>query len=304
MIICNETRLRSEISTVRRMLDDLPSDAAIDRLSLQGRIEELTDELSQLSHQPEAATARLTFRGHPVVGSHGIFADFASKATSSFTELVTVLAASQTKPVASVGPIPNREETQLLVTGTAVGSFGFELQEHVVQASIREIKSPVSLAFSQSLELLESVTGDDDYLTQSIAGLDGRSIANLRKFLDVLASSDAVCNFSFNDRDFGFRDVSQIKRGLERIAADNFHEDSVSFHGTFLGFLPTRRTFEFKTSSEEEVIAGKVSNEIENPSKINENLNRAVTIELVSTRLGQGRARYVLKNLPNWPSKS
>jgi len=300
MIISDEKRLRSEIETVRRMLGEVPEEFAIDRLSLESRISELENELTKLPIKPSAATARLTFRGRPVIGSTGIFADFASKATAAFSELVTVLAAAQSKPVAWTGPIPNRDETQLLVTATVTGSFGFELQEHVVQSTVREIDSPVASALAQSRDLLESVVGDDDELTDSIAGLDERAVTNLRRFLDVMATHDAVCCLSYRDRDFGFRDVSQVQQGLKRLDRDNFHEEIESYSGVFLGVLPNRRTFEFRVASEDSVISGKIASEVSNPDLINQHLGKPISIKLTATRLGHGRAKYVLKELPAW----
>ncbi len=32
-----------------------------------------------------------------------------------------------------MGPIPNRDQNQLLITNTAVGSFGFELEEYCAE---------------------------------------------------------------------------------------------------------------------------------------------------------------------------
>jgi len=300
MMISDERRLRSEIETVRGMLAEVPEEFAIDRMSLESRIAELDRELSQLPNKPSVAKARLTFRGRPVIGSTGIFADFASKATAAFSELVTVLAAAQSKPVAWTGPIPNRDETQLLVTGTATGSFGFELQEHVVQTRVAEIESPIANALSQSRDLLESVVGDDDELTESIAGLDERAVANLRRFLEVMASNDAVCCLTYRDRDFAFRDVSQVRQSLDRLGRDNFHEETQSYFGVFLGVLPTRRTFEFRISSDGNVISGKIGSEISDPDSINRSLGLPVSIALTATRLGRGRAKYVLKELPVW----
>lgn len=300
MMISDEKRLRSEIETVRQMLVEIPEEFAIDRLSLESRITELEAELSRLPATPSPAKARLTFRGRPVIGSTGIFADFASKATAAFSELVTVLAAAQSKPVAWTGPIPNREETQLLVTGTATGSFGFELQEHVVQTMVREIESPIANALSQSRDLLESVVGDDDELTDSIAGIEERAITNLRRFLDVMVTHDAVCCLSYRDRDFAFRDVSQVQQGLRRLDRDNFHEEIETYFGVFLGVLPTRRTFEFRVASEDSVISGKIASEVSYPDLINQHLVKPVSIRLTATRLGHGRAKYVLKELPAW----
>ncbi len=300
MIVSLETRLRSEIDSVQRMLAELPDEFAIDRMSLESRIERLEQQLTGFSNQPEPAKARLTFRGRPVIGTRGIFADFAAKAMTPFSELVTVLAASQSKPVAWTGPIPNREDTQLLVTGTATGSFGFELQEHVVQTSIRVIETPIALALLQSRELLESLLGDDTELTESIAGLDERAVSNLKRFLEVLATNDAVCCFSFRDRDFGFHDVAQVRQAIERLDANNFHEQAEKFFGAFLGILPNRRTFECRDSADETIISGKVGSEISDPSALNQHLEKPVQIELTATRLGRGRAKYVLKHLPEW----
>lgn len=300
MIISDELQIKSEIEHVKRMLADIPKDAVIDRMSLQSRIETLEEELAGLAQTSTPAKAVLTFRGRPVVGSRGIFADFASKATSAFSELVTVLAASQRQPVASAGPVPKRDENQILITGTAVGSFGFQIQEHAPQGTLAEVESPVAHALEQSRELLASLVGDDEELTESVSGIDKRAISNLRQFLDVLASHEAVCNLAVGSREFSFRDVDQVKHGLQRIADENVHEEIVTYTGHFQGVLPDHRTFEFKANENDKVITGKIAPEIADPSILNNHLGKQVTVSLVATRLGGGRPRYILKSTPEW----
>ncbi len=38
------------------------------------------------------------------------------------------------------GPIPNREQHPLLITGTAIGSFGFELEEYQATRQLFETR--------------------------------------------------------------------------------------------------------------------------------------------------------------------
>ena len=59
-----------------------------------------------------------------MVGGYGIFADFGTKIVGALNEAVTSVAASLSGGLAAKGPIPNREKNQLLITSTAVGSFG------------------------------------------------------------------------------------------------------------------------------------------------------------------------------------
>ncbi len=130
--------------------------------------------------------------------------------------------------------------------------------------------------------------------------VDERAVTNLRRFLEVMVAHDAVCCLSYRDRDFGFRDVSQVQQGLKRLDRENFHEETESYSGAFLGVLPNRRTFEFRVASEESVISGKIASEISDPASINRNLGTPVSIKLTATRLGHGRAKYVLRELPVW----
>ena len=51
---------------------------------------------------PDSGRQSLTFNGLPVIGSHGIFADFGMKAVSSFTDAVATVAASLSAPLAAM----------------------------------------------------------------------------------------------------------------------------------------------------------------------------------------------------------
>jgi len=58
-----------------------------------------------------------------------MFVEFGVKAINAFADAVAAIGASQTTSLGTRGALPNREAYQLLITGTAVGSFGFELEE-------------------------------------------------------------------------------------------------------------------------------------------------------------------------------
>lgn len=124
-------QLLGEKTAVERMIAETPEEGAIDRASLSARLENVEEALAQAKpDEREPARVRLTFKGRPVIGSHGIFAEFGMKAVNGFAESVTAMAASLIAPLAAMGPIPNRGQHQLLITNTALGSFGFELEEH------------------------------------------------------------------------------------------------------------------------------------------------------------------------------
>ncbi len=137
------------------------------------------------------ARARLTFNGLPVIGSHSIFADFGMKAVSSFTDAVATVAASLSAPLAAMGPIPNRDQNQLLITNTAVGSFGFELEEYRAQELLDD-ESAVAVALDLTQSLLQATLGQDD----------------------ELADNEAICTLQYGDKAMRFVDPGQVRRNI------------------------------------------------------------------------------------------
>lgn len=293
-------RLLAERSSLKRMLDQIPTEDVLDRSSLQSRLDIVEGELSSVTPpNREPARARLTFRGRPVVGQHGIFADFGAKATSAFAEAVAKVAAGLSGRGANSSA--NRDESRLLITGTAVGSFGFELEEMPVAGTLDFGEDTVA---GQSLELTQNILrgtlGDDDELADSVASAGSRGVKAVRDFLELLASNEAVCGLGVSDKMFQFKDVGEVRRGLERLSKDNLREEETTLTGEFQGVLPKARTFEFKLADSTEVIRGKVGEDIASPDEINSHLHAAITIDVRATRVGSGMPRYVLLRLPDW----
>ena len=299
----NEDRqhLLAERTFLQRLLAKTPATARLTRMSDEARLRKVEAQLAALpSDERTPARARLTFDGVPVIRSHGIFADFGMKAVSSFTEAVASVAASLSAPLAAMGPIPNRDQNQLLITSTAVGSFGFELEEYRAEQLALEEASPVATALERTQALLQSTLGNDDDLADIASETDPRALDKVRTFLKVLADNNAVCAFQYGGRGVRFTDVGQVSRSLARLAADNLHESEEQLRGEFVGVLPNSRSFEFRLASDGQIIRGKVSPRVQNVDTINDHLHSAVQIYVTRTQVGNGRPRYLLTQMPQW----
>ena len=299
--------LLAEKKFLEERLAELPESAQIMRMSTESRLRSIDERLAQERvDEREPAKMSLTFSGRPVVGvSHGIFADFAMKAVNGFVEAVAAVAASLAAPLAPMGPIPNREQNQLLITQTVLGSFGFELEEYRSGQLPFEEQTPVELALERTQSLLQgSIEQDDELLADSAAELDPRALDKVRDFIKTLADNEATCALQFNNRDFRFRDVSQIRQSLERLSRDNLREEEQFLAGGFLGVLPKKRTFEFKSHENDEIISGKVGAAIANPAELNAHLGELANIKVMVTRVGNGKPRYLLLEMPRWQSEN
>lgn len=303
MTLQQYNQLRAESNALERLLQQMPESNTIDRIGLEYRRNEIAVQLAAQAHPPrDPVHATLTFRGRPIVGESGVSAEFGAASIKAFADAVAAIGASQGASLGSRGVIPNREDYRLLITGTAVASFGFELQEAPRDGEMRFPElSLVEPAIERTQQIMAAAAGSDDELADAVSDAGTRAIESMRAFLRVLADNDATCTLSFRDRAFRFKDVAQVRQSFERLDPHNIQEEDVQIEGMFRGVLPGRRIFEFTISDTDEEIFGRIGPEISEPEDINQFLRRKATISVHTTRIGNGRPRYVLSALPDLP---
>lgn len=276
-----------------------PGISKLTLMSITSRIEQVQAFLldnSSYAYCP--ARVKLTYKGAPVWGTHGILAEFGATATKAFSVAITAIAASISGGLADKGPIPNRSTNQLLIIGPARGSFGFELEEIPADRQLDiEGTTAVSQAIDILAELLEATTKSDEELSEPVSRLADRAIAAVLDFLTELAENEAACSVTTSNRSFQFSDVGQVRRSKERLSRDNIKEDDEVFTGSFVGALPDKRAFEFRTTGGD-IIYGRVPSELMNPDEINTHLYKQLTIQVIARRIGSSSPRYRLKTLP------
>ena len=292
----NKSHLLAEKKFLEELLADLPESAKITKMSTKSKIKNIIEQIDNLpvSHL-ETSKVLLTFKGKPVVGNYGIFAEFGMKAVNSFTDAVCAMASSLAGPLAQKGPIANKDDHQLLITNIALGSFGFELQEHIAEPSLNNDElSPISIALERTQNLLLGSIGTDDQLAESASETDPRALEKVRSFLEILSSNGAVCELKYRETIFKFSDVSQVQSSLERLSTENLLEEEKIIKGELLGILPKSRTFEFLISENQESIRGKIGKKIDSPASLNSLINKPMQMKFKITQVGRGKPRFVL----------
>ena len=299
--------LASEVGELESILAEIPKSRVIDRKSFETRLKNAKEALAKFDSALLPKKARLTFRGTPVFGSHGIAADFAGKASSAFTEAFSAIVAGVSDNLRYMGPIPDKQRSQLIITGTAVGSFGFEFELPKPPEPPDPKQSEIDLGVPPNTELamqkLESLfrvasDGSDDDLSELVDELHPRAVKKVAEFLGYVSEQNAWCGLEFNNSLFRFSGSEQVKISAERLNAGNIKETTEEFAGHFAGALPTGRTFEFKLLDQKGILRGKLGPEIEDPNVINrEYLYKSAIVTFHVVQVGQGRPRYTLAKL-------
>lgn len=292
--------LSSEVKELQSLLAEIPEENAIERMGLEDRLHAAQTAIAGIKEHFLTHKARLTFRGKPVFGSHGISADFAAKAAGAFTDAVAAVAAGLAENLHYMGPIPDKQKNQLLITGTAIGSFGFEFELPQPESTLFHAPSNAENALDKMQKLFRVASeGNDDELAELVTEIHPRAVKKAAEFLSYISQHGAWCGLEFKDEFFRFRDMEQLQESQKRLEEDNIKETVENFKGEFLGVLPESRNFEFKSESSGDVIRGKVAQEIEDPDILNRNfLHKPVSVILQVIQVGQGRPRYTLHSLP------
>ena len=298
MNIQEYNQLKAEQSALEQLLAEIPEENVIDRISLECRKADVDKELE--SKEPphrDPTHAKITFRGKPVVGSHGMWSDFGASVIQAFNGAVTAIGASMAGTLKDRGKIPKKDQYRLLITGTAVGSFGFELEEvGSNEGWVLDETKPVASALEQTQSILRASIGTDDELVEAIEDTDRRALDALSKFLEVMVKYEAYCAIESGDHPFRFANPEQVIRCKGRLGNDSIIEDDLTLKGTFLGVLPEHRNFEFRVLDADNVIYGKIEPSVEDFSAINELVvvGKEVQISVHSKRVGDGKPLYRL----------
>jgi hypothetical protein len=296
----------SEIKELESLLAQIPARNAINRIGLEARLKSAREAIASFDPAQSPKKARLTFRGRPVFGSYGVSADFASKAAGFFTDAFSAVVAGITENLRYMGPIPDKQKNQLLITGTAIGSFGFEFELPRVDSDDTSGQAPLFPVPNrpedamQKLEKLFQVAaeGSDDDIAELVEEIHPRAVKLVAEFLGYISDQEAWCGLEFKESFFRFSGIEQVRTSVERLTSNNIKESDDAFTGEFQGFLPKERTFEFKLHDQDGVLRGKVGPDIEDADVLNRDfLYKLVNVKLHVIQVGQGRPRYTLQTL-------
>jgi len=289
--------LQSELDALDELIRQLPESSIINRMSLEARKKEVMKELSLQTAYYEPARVQLTFRGKPTIKSWGIYADFAGYALDKYANMVALLGADQSYELGSRGVIPGKDDYQLIVTGTAVGSFGFEIEEAPKDTRLLAEFSPVKIAMEKTNLIMElSARSSDEEIAKAIEGISQRAIEGIRSFLEVMENYEADFAIKLDDSILRFDDLEQIKNTRERLSTDNIIEGERELLGTFQGVLPFGRKFEFRIKEPEEIIEGKINPDIDDANKIIQLVGIPTKIQVHTKQVGTSRPRYTLNS--------
>lgn len=292
--------ISSEIKELESLLAEIPEENVIERIGFESRLESARALLAGVTQDQLVHKARLTFRGRPVLGSHGIAADFAAKAAGSFSDAVAAVAAGLSENLRYMGPIPGKQQNQLLITGTAIGSFGFELELPKPSGDDWFPEpSKAEDALDRILNLFRlAAEGTDDEVAELVEEIHPRAVKKAAEFLRHISDEDAWCGLEFKNKFFRFEDREQVESSVQRLQEDNIHEFDETYSGEFQGVLPASRNFEFRLAGEETILKGKVGPDIEDADTLNRTfLHKPVLAKLHMIQVGQGRPRFTLQKL-------
>lgn len=246
--------LSAEVATVESLLGKRsPEDDPIGYFQYSQRLAGLNRKLEDLGQAPELTAAiALFFAGDPVVGSHGIRADFAGRAVEIFQDIVSKrFAANELGDLGGRGPVPLRSRSDLLLTNVTRGSFGVVLEEAYDNHPLAETQLKVVLDDVVNSINVASME-DNGPFEELLETIDHRYLRSLGEFFELLDDKSATVRVVEGDQDKQLNPV-EVHRARERTSSARIEErEDEPLVGT-LYLLPAHRRFELVLENGESI---------------------------------------------------
>lgn len=233
----------------------------------QHQFGQLVHELeAKLAVMPQAiaqapAGVALFFGGRPVMGSHGIHADFSSKALEGFQKLVSQrYAAEELGPLATRGRVPLKDNTHLLITDVVRGSFGFVLQA-APDITSEAMDTSMKVVVDKVASTISRLAAQDEMLfDEAVSEIDERQKSSLSEFFKLLDTEGATMRLVEGERDFELNSAS-VQRARARVEQIQILERTQDYSGQIRGWTDYSAKFELRLHDTREVIQGGVTDE-------------------------------------------
>jgi hypothetical protein len=264
MLKIQRDQLAAQLATLNYMLQSLPANDYLARMGFEARREELQRELASLGVTEEhRAQIALYFGGDPVIGSAGVQATFGTNVVGTFQDLLSKVWGGLDSPLAPMGPIKDKEASQLHITSVVHGSFGFLLEE-LDDHSEPMFQTPLSAAADQVATYIASFAGESEAsFMQTIDVLNPRVFQAIRQFFAFVHKGGATFRLVEGEFDHQF-DHLAVERAWNRAEASDVVEDEVHIKGRLLGVIPMKRRFELESDETGTVIEGRVGEKFGN----------------------------------------
>lgn len=287
--------LLSERGTLERMLREIPPEHVIDRMSLEGRKEEVDERIAAFEAAPtRLVETQIAFRGGPVSDDGGIEPGFAADALGAFTDAIATVGVSQSKELDPRGRLPNRSAYEMVVRDTFPGSFGFHLEREFPTDAPPEEPAALEGAIERLKSILAAADASSDAADEAMAKTDDRAIRSVHKFLETMAKRKAYCALRFKGDDFRFENADDVRRGASRVNPRRVHEVDKEMVVRFLGALPDSRKVEFVIEGADRIEVGKVAGSVKDVSEINRFLDAPARVMARARQAGKSKPTYTI----------
>jgi hypothetical protein len=253
-------QLAADLAALNSLLESLPHNDYLGRMGLEFRRDEVREQLERLgNHEERRARVALYLGGEPVVGSMGVQAGFGTKVVGSFQDLMSKVwgASEGGEQLQPMGPIRDKDASQLHITNLVHGSFGFLLEE-LDEEGEPLFETPLSKAADQATEYIANFADENEAnFSKVIEDLNPRVFQSLRDFFGYMHKGKATFRLVEGERDEKF-DHAAVERAWYRAEASNIDEERVEMRGRLLGVIPMRRRFELEPDGATTIIEGKV----------------------------------------------
>lgn len=292
--------LRAQRGAVQEMLERFGDGSRLERLSLEGRLEAIDEELDALEARAGLlAEATLTFGGRPVSGARAIEASFGGEALLAYQRLIATAAATRGgRRLSASGPIPDERSARLFVTGTVPGSFGFQLEELTDEPPSGP--TPLRGTVEETCRLLQAAQQDDEAFADAVSQSDPRVTKALADFFEIMDKGGATLHLAAGDRECRFDTPDAVHTAAERVKMTQVTEIDRPLAGVLGGLLPVGRRFEHRLRDTGEIISGRIAADVADPAALLAWVGKPCVVHarvVTLLRPGKEHQSYVLQRI-------